>query len=92
MDRISLLDDFKHMYDKFLDPNIREVNMLKETHMVYLELIKAPNENDLVIYKYALKDWDAGPVYSGEEMGISDRNDHSHEAEEFAHLSLANMF
>ena len=89
MERISILDNFKNRYDKYLDPITSEINILHEHNLVYLELVKTPTANDLVIYKYALKDWKTGPEFTAKELGNFDGEDFSHEATEYTHLSLS---
>ena len=86
--RISILNDLKTFYEDVLDPTILDVNILNDSQVVYLEVVKANGSNDRIIYQYALKNWDSGPVFTSEELGIKDKDDYSHKAKEFAHLSL----
>lgn len=71
MQRKTIMDDLKSQYKEDLDPNILEVNILVENERVYLELVKTNGGNDLIVYKYSLENWDTGPTYTAEELGIS---------------------
>ena len=88
MQRTSILADIKSQYAEMLDPTISDVNILIEGNTVYLEIVKDRNQYTIVTYKYDLKKWGQGKTHTAEELGISDSDDYSHEAKEFAHLSL----
>ena len=88
MDRKSIFDYIKTQYSEYLDPMIIGVNILYDEGVVYLEIVKERDPYTLVAYKYDLKKWPTGKTYTAEELSISDHDDFSNEAKEFAHLSL----
>ncbi len=88
MQRSTIFDAIKSHYEDCLDPLVIDANILHENNLVYLEVIKSAGGNDLVVYKYALKDWNVGKLYTSNELGLSSREEFSREAKEFAHLSL----
>ena len=88
MNRKSILSYLKSQYDEMLDTTISAVNILIEENTVYLEIVKDRDKYTIVTYKYDLKKWDEGKTHNTDEPGISDIDDYSHEAKEFAHLPL----
>ena len=88
MERTSIFEEIKSQYVENLDPTIIAVNILIEESVVSLEIIKDRDPYTTVVYKYDLKTWDEGPTYTAKESGLSNNDDFSFEAKEFAHLSL----
>ncbi len=86
--RSSVLDVLVSQYNDSIAPDILEANILHENNLVYFEIIKTSGGDDRIVYKYALKDWDTGPTYTAEELGISPNDDFSDEVTENPHFSM----